>query len=135
MAGGHENSPRRVPCILGSLGLEAQLCWRDVSLSLDEIRDVEAAKTRFLIVYGKILVLPETKHQTDETCHNQGSLQRPTWRMQSFRKARRRLRSLLTSLLQSEVAFARMPVGSFRLPAVARPTATPGTTQRLSASL
>ena len=39
--------------------MEAQLCWRDVSLTLDEISDVEAAKTRFLIVYGKILVLPE----------------------------------------------------------------------------
>ena len=65
MSVGHESIPRRVPCILGSLGLEAQLCWRDVTLTLDEIRDVEAAKTRFLIVYGKILVLPEMQHQAD----------------------------------------------------------------------
>jgi hypothetical protein len=134
MSVGHENSPRRVPCSLGPHGLEALLFCRDVSLTLDEIRDVEAAKKRFLIVYGKILVLPEMQHQTDETCHNQGSLQRPTRRMRCFRTASRHLRRLSTFLLQSEVTFARMPAGSFRLPAAARPTATPGTTQRLSAS-
>jgi hypothetical protein len=51
--------------MLGSFDLEAQLCWRDVSLTLNEIRDVEAAKTRFLLVYGMILVLLEMQHQTD----------------------------------------------------------------------
>ena len=65
MSVGHENSSRGVPCILGSFALQAQLCWRDVSLTLDEIRDVEAAKTRFLLVYGMILVLLEMQHQTD----------------------------------------------------------------------
>ena len=134
MSVSHESIPRRVPCILGSFSLEAQLCWRDVSLTLDEISDVEAAKTRFLVVYGKILVLPEMQHQTDETCHNQGFLQRPTWRMRCFRTASRHLRRLSTSLQQSEVTFARMPAGSFRLLAAARPIATTGTTQRLFAS-
>jgi len=65
MSVSHENFPQRVPRILGSFDTEAQLFWHDVSLTLDEIRDVEAAKTRFLIVYGKILVLLEMQHQTD----------------------------------------------------------------------
>jgi hypothetical protein len=56
MSVGHEDIPRRVSCFLGSCDQEARFCWRDVSLTLDEIHDIEAAETRFLIVYEEILI-------------------------------------------------------------------------------
>ena len=58
MSSGQAIMPRRVPCILGSFDQDARFCWRDVNLTFDEILDVEAAKTRFLIAYGMLLVPP-----------------------------------------------------------------------------
>lgn len=55
MSVGHESASRRIPCILGSFDLGPQLCWREVSLTIDEIRDVAASRTRFLIAYGILL--------------------------------------------------------------------------------
>lgn len=78
MSVGRDVIPRRVPCILRSPDQEGRLYWREVFLTSDEIRDAKAAPTRSLIAYGMLLVLPSMQYQTDETCHNQGFLQRPT---------------------------------------------------------
>ena len=84
MSSGHDIMPRRVPCILGSSDQDARFCWREVNLTFDEIRDVEASKTRFLMAYGMILAPPCTQYWTDEICRVQGSLLRLTWRMLFF---------------------------------------------------
>jgi hypothetical protein len=52
MSNAHDNVLPRVPCVVGSSDQEARLCWRDGSMTVDEICDVEAAKARFLIAYG-----------------------------------------------------------------------------------
>lgn len=70
MSIGHDIVPQRVPCILGSADQEARLCWREVSLTIDEIRDVTASRTRLLIAYEMLLVLPDMQHPTDEICHS-----------------------------------------------------------------
>jgi hypothetical protein len=62
MSVGHESDPRQAPCILGSFDLESQLCWREVSLTIDEIRDVAASRTRCLIAYGILLVPLSIQH-------------------------------------------------------------------------
>lgn len=51
----HNDVLRRVPCILGSLNQEARLHWNEATLNFDEIRDIEAAERKFLIVYEKLL--------------------------------------------------------------------------------
>lgn len=43
---------RWVPCMLGSIDQEAGLFWTETALTLEDIRDPVAAKTRFLIAYG-----------------------------------------------------------------------------------
>jgi hypothetical protein len=53
----HNNTPRRVPGILGLIDQQACLRWHEVSLTFDEVRDAEAAKDRLLIVYVNIHVL------------------------------------------------------------------------------
>jgi hypothetical protein len=84
MSSGQDIMPRRVPCILGSSDQDARFCWRDVNLTFDEIRDVEASKTRFLIAYGMLLVPLCTQYWTDEICCVQDSLRRLIWRMLFF---------------------------------------------------
>lgn len=49
MSVSHATVPRRVPCILGSTNHAAQFTWHDTDLTMNDIRSVEAAKTRFLI--------------------------------------------------------------------------------------
>jgi hypothetical protein len=51
----HNDALRRVPCLVGLPNQGARICWSEVALTLDEIRDVDAAKTRFLIAYGCLL--------------------------------------------------------------------------------
>lgn len=78
MSVGHDIVPRRVSCILGSADQEARLCWREVSLTIDEIRDVAASRSRFLIAYEMLLVPPDMQLSTDEICYIQGFLKRLT---------------------------------------------------------
>ena len=71
-------------CLFAKTLEDARFCWRDVNLTFDEIRDVEASKTRFLIAYGMILAPPCTQYWTNEICRVQGSLRRLIWRMPFF---------------------------------------------------
>lgn len=78
MSVSHDVIQRRVPCILGYADQDAQLCWSEVSLTIDEIRDVAASRERFLIAYVMLLVLPAVQQPTDEICYVQGFSQRLT---------------------------------------------------------
>jgi hypothetical protein len=50
----HDHPSRRVPCMLGSIDRKAGLSWTEPDLTLDEIRDQVAGKTRFLAAYGTL---------------------------------------------------------------------------------
>lgn len=50
----HDLPLRQVPCMLGSIDQKTGLSWTEPTLTLDDIRDPVAAKTRFLVAYGTL---------------------------------------------------------------------------------
>jgi hypothetical protein len=47
----HNEALRLVPCFVGLPNQGGRICWSEVALTLDEVRDMDTAKTRFLIAY------------------------------------------------------------------------------------
>lgn len=48
----HNDASRRVLCLVGLPNQGVRIRWSEVALTWDEIRDMEAARTRCLIAYG-----------------------------------------------------------------------------------